>query len=294
VICLRRDRCRAREACYLRLGLLLGGLLLNVACADSTTAVPGTKAVPPLAGPAAADQAARCARICDALEKAVWEARTYSDAQAAGVSLRYRFFKPSNFTRSNSYPLVLFLHGGGAARSFDDLLKCSPPVFAFGPARFVSPEAQAKHPAFVVVPWSGGGGWEEPNTRLILGLLRALPREVPIDPKRIYVTGQSMGGFGTWRMITQHADVFAAGIPVCGGGDPADAPKARDVAVWAFHGTADGIVPPAASREMIAALIRAGGKPIYWEYDGGTHAKTAERAYCEPALLDWLFAQKKR
>jgi predicted peptidase len=254
----------------------------------------GAILIPPLTGPAAARHEAFCAKICEALQKAPLEARTFTDPKEAGTPLRYRFFKPLNSSRTNTFPLVLLLHGGGATRRFEDLIKCATPVFAFGPARFVSPEEQAKHPAFVVVPWSDTRGWDDLNTRLVLDLVTALCREFPIDPKRIYVTGQSMGGYGAWRMITQHADVFAAGIPVCGGGDPADAPKARDVAVWAFHGTADGIVPPSASREMIAALVKAGGKPIYWEYDGGTHAKTAERAYCEPTLLDWLFAQKKR
>lgn len=250
--------------------------------------------IPPLTGPAATRHDAFCAAICAALPRARWEARTFTDPKDAGAALRSWFFQPTPASRTNALPLVLFLHGGGGTRRFEDLLQCATPVFAFGPARFVARDEQANHPAFVVVPWSGARGWDDSNTRLILGLLTALRREFPIDAKRMYVTGQSMGGYGTWQMITQHADVFAAGIPVCGGGDPADAPKAAGVAVWAFHGTADGIVPPSASRDMIAALVRAGGTPIYWEYDGGTHAKTAERAYCEPTLLDWLFAQKQR
>jgi predicted peptidase len=145
----------------------------------------------------------------------------------------------------------------------------------------------------VLVPWSGSRGWDEQNSRLILDLLASLRREFSIDAKRTYVTGQSMGGFGTWRMITQHPEMFAAAVPVCGGGTLADAPRAKAVPVWAFHGTADTIVSPANTREMITALIKAGGRPTYWEYEGGTHAKTAERAYCEPALLDWLFAQRQ-
>ena len=166
-------------------------------------------------------------------------------------------------------------------------------MFAFGPARFVWAEEQARHPAFVLVPWSGGGSWDEHNERLLLSLLEALGREFPLDAKRFYVTGQSMGGFGAWRLITRHPEVFAAAVPVCGGGDPGDAPRARSVAVWAFHGTADSMVPVSSSREMVAALVRAGGTPRYWEYEGGTHARTAERAYCEPDLLEWLFAQRR-
>ena len=255
--------------------------------------VPGRAIISPLTGQAASNHAALCAKICDNLERVPFEARFFADPKKTNETLRYRFFKPLNFDPVRTYPLVVFLHGGGATHSFDDLLKCSSPVFAFGPARLVAPEEQARHAAFVVVPWSGGGSWNEDNTRLILGLLDTLGREFPIDRRRLYVTGQSMGGFGTWQMITQYPDVFAAAVPVCGGGDPEMAAQAKGVAVWAFHGSADGIVPVSETRGMIAALFQAGAQPVYWEYDGGTHAKTAERAYCEPQLLDWLFAQAK-
>jgi predicted peptidase len=157
----------------------------------------------------------------------------------------------------------------------------------------VSPDAQARHPAFVLVPWSGARGWDEENTRMIVALLGQLRREFPIDPKRVYVTGQSMGGYATWAMIARYPELFAAGIPVCGGGDTASAAKAKTVPVWAFHGSADSIVPATETRKMIDALRRAGGNPTYWEYLDDTHAGTAERAYCEPGLLDWLFAQAR-
>ncbi len=255
--------------------------------------VPGRAIVLPLTGQAASNHAEFCAKICDNLGRVPFEARFFADPKKTNETLRCRLFKPLNFDPTRHYPLVLFLHGGGATRSFDELLNCASPVFAFGPARLVAPEAQAQHPAFVVVPWSGGGSWNEENTRLILGMVDALAGEFPIDRRRLYVTGQSMGGFGTWQMITQHPDEFAAAVPVCGGGDPALAARAKGVAIWAFHGSADGIVPVSETRGMIAALFQAGGQPVYWEYDGGTHAKTAESAYCEPQLLDWLFAQAR-
>jgi predicted peptidase len=259
----------------------------------SSQLVPGKTVVPPLTGPAAASQKSLCARMCETLTTAAFEARLYTDPKNAKERLRYRLFTPPGLDRAKKYPLILSLHGGGARR-FEDLLICATPVFAFGPARFVAPEEQARHPAFVLVPWSGGRGWGGDNLRLILGLLETLRAEFPIDEKRLYVTGQSMGGFGAWQMITEHPDVFAAGVPVCGGGTPRLAPKAKNVPVWAFHGNRDGIVPVAETRDMITALLKAGGRPIYWEYDGATHATTAERAYCEPQLLDWLFAQAKR
>jgi len=255
---------------------------------------PGKSRIAPLTGEAATAHAALRDRICGALERHPWEARTFTEAGGARASLRYRLFKPLTYSPTNAYPLVLFLHGGGAVRDFSDLLKCASPVFAFGPARFASAEEQTRHPAFVLVPWSGTRGWDEENTRLIIALIGALRREFSIDGRQLYVTGQSMGGYGAWRMITQHPEVFAAAVPVCGGGDPARASQARGVPVWAFHGSADTIVPPSGSREMVDALLQAGGQPIYWEYEGGTHAGAAERAYCEPRLTEWLFAQRKK
>ena len=265
------------------------------AASGSSAAKPvaGITQVPPLSGRAATNQARLREAICESLDQVPLSAGVYMDPQGSGKTLRYRLFKPSPLDRAKSYPLAVCLHGGGAQRRFDGLLKCASPVFAFGPARLVSPEEQARHPAFVLVPWSGGRGWDEENTRLIVALLDELKRQYPIDHQRVYVTGQSMGGYGTWAMIARYPELFAAGIPVCGGGDTSSVSKAKDVAVWAFHGTADGIVPVGETRKMIDALRQAGGHPIYWEYIDGTHAGTAERAYCEPGLLDWLFMQAK-
>jgi predicted peptidase len=168
------------------------------------------------------------------------------------------------------------------------------PGFAYGIGRLVSPDTQSKHPAFVVVPWSAGSGWDAGNIRLVMGILDSVRAEFKIDPKRLYLTGQSMGGSGTWAMLAVHPNIFAAAIPICGWGEPATAKKIKDIPVWALHGNADTIMPVAGSRGMVKALLEAGGKPIYWEYDGATHALTAERAYCEPLLIDWLFDQVRR
>jgi predicted peptidase len=268
-----------------------GGLSATLPATNRPAA--GRTILPPLTGQAALDHTNYCDKICAALGRAMSQARTYTDPKDANSSLRYRLFRPPKYTRANRYPLVLILHGGGAVENFDDLLKCSSPVFAFGPARFAAPEEQARHPAFVVVPWSNGRDWDEENMRLMVGLLGALREQFPIDAKRLYITGQSMGGYGTWRMITTYPDLFAAAVPICGGGEPATAAKAKNVAVWAFHGTDDTLVPVSQTRDMISALLQAGARPAYWEYEGGTHAGTAQRAFCEPWLLDWLFAQAK-
>ena len=160
-------------------------------------------------------------------------------------------------------------------------------------AWLVSNDTQDAHPCFVVAPWSDGRDWDKENLRLVMELLDAVEKEFHVDSKRIYVTGQSMGGWGTWSIITQHPERFTAAIPICGGGEPRDAAKAKDIPIWAFHGSADHVVPVQYTRQMITALRVAGATPRYWEYKDADHAHTAERAYCEPDLISWLFEQSK-
>ena len=99
-----------------------------------------------------------------------------------------------------------------------------------------------------------------------LELLGALQKEFSIDPQRIYVTGLSMGGFGTWDLVARRPDLFAAAVPVCGGGDEATATKIAKLPVWVFHGAKDGVVKPARSDSMVKALE----KVDVMEYDNIT------------------------
>ena len=98
-----------------------------------------------------------------------------------------------------------------------------------------------------------------------------MQKEYKIDDKRIYLTGLSMGGFGTWSLAAKYPDRWAAIVPFCGGGDPAKAKEIKDIPCWCFHGDADQAVPVRASREMVEALKAAGGKPKYTEYPGVGH-----------------------
>jgi predicted esterase len=129
--------------------------------------------------------------------------------------------------------------------------------------------------------------------RLTLGLLGELQKQYAIDPSRIYVTGLSMGGYGTWDIIARRPDLFAAAIPVCGGGDPLTAPAIARLPLWAFHGGNDGVVPTVRTRLMIEALTAAGATPRYTEYPGVGH-DSWNRAYAEPDLVAWLFAQRRK
>jgi lysophospholipase L1-like esterase len=144
--------------------------------------------------------------------------------------------------------------------------------------------------------WGGESGKapEDPGTTepLVLAMLDAVGGEFGIDPDRIYVTGLSMGGFGTWDLITRHPEKWAAAVPVCGGGDKTKAAAAKPVPVWAFHGLADGVVLPVRSRDMVAGLKSAGGVAAHTEYPGIQHDSWTF-AYSEPNLLRWIFAQRR-
>ena len=167
-----------------------------------------------------------------------------------------------------------------------------------------------KHPCFLVVPqcppdklWFNVGPNDtrgnlplpksptEP-TAMVLDLIEALVNEHRIDKGRIYLTGLSMGGYGTWDLISRRPELFAAAIPVCGGGDPAQAEKLSNLPIWAFHGDADPLVPVERLRDMIAAIKKAGGEPKYTEYKGVGHDAWTP-TYKNNEVLDWLFEQKR-
>lgn len=221
-----------------------------------------------------------------------------------GQSLPYRLMKPADYQADSSarYPLVLFLHGAGE-RGTDNVKP-----LVHGMKEFAKDEVRTKFPCFVVVPQCPEGkrwvevDWtldshdqlpEDSDTiKLVLELMSSLQKEYRIDENRLYATGLSMGGFGVWDLITRYPGKFAAAAPVCAGGDEKVAQKAAKIPIWAFHGDKDTVVKPSRSRNMIAALEAAGGKPIYTEYAGVGH-DSWDPAYAEPKLMEWLFAQRK-
>ena len=229
-----------------------------------------------------------------------FEAREFSTA--AGAKLPYRLLQPANIEAGKKYPLVIFLHGAGE-RGNDNTSQIK-----HGAPAFAKPEAREKFPCFVFAPqcpkdkkwvemdWGGASGTAPadpgPMEPLVLSAVDALVQEFAIDPDRIYVTGLSMGGYGTWDLITRYPEKFAAAIPVCGGGDKTKAAAAKGVPVWAFHGLADNVVLPIRSQDMIAGLRATGVKAPLTEYPGVAHDSWTF-AYSEPNLLPWLFAQQR-
>jgi predicted peptidase len=115
----------------------------------------------------------------------------------------------------------------------------------------------------------------------------------PVDRQRIYLTGLSMGGFGTWDAIARRPDFFAAAIPICGGGDLKTASRIKDLPIWCFHGGADPVVAVELSRTMVDAIKAAGGHPKYTEYEGVAHDSWTQ-TYKNNELFQWLFQQSAK
>jgi predicted peptidase len=127
---------------------------------------------------------------------------------------------------------------------------------------------------------------------LVVEAIYALEQQYAIDEKRRYLGGISGGGFGSWYFIGSRPEMFAAAIPICGGGDPSLAPNMVDVAIWAFYGEKDRLAPVRGSRDMIEAIKKAGGNPRYTEYPETGH-NIGYLVINTPGLLDWLFAQER-
>jgi predicted peptidase len=233
----------------------------------------------------------------------VFEARTFSDEKYEH-SLPYRLFIPDSYDPSKTYPLVLFLHGAGE-RGTDNTIQLTANN---GAAVWADPNNQSANPCFVLAPqcpdneqwvdtpW-GLGSYDIEDVMvsdeilMVMDIINDLKKEFNIDATRIYSTGLSMGGYGTWDINLRYPNVFAAALPVCGAGDPSKAALIASKPIWAFHGDQDNTVPVAADREMIQALKNAGGSPKYSEYSGVGHGAW-DPAYAEGTLISWTFAQR--
>jgi predicted peptidase len=199
------------------------------------------------------------------------------------VKLNYLLYLPEGYGKDDkAWPLILFLHGSG--ESGNDLQK----VKKHGPPKLI--ESGRDYPFIVVSPQSSRGGW---NEEALNGLLDELVANYKVDKDRIYLTGLSMGGFGTWALAAAHPDRFAAIVPICGGGNPAAAAKLKDLPVWVFHGAKDTTVRPGLSEAMVKALKEAGAKEVqYTLYPEAGHDSWSE-TYNNPELYQWLLKHKR-
>ncbi|HEX3253850.1 MAG TPA: prolyl oligopeptidase family serine peptidase [Pyrinomonadaceae bacterium] len=214
-----------------------------------------------------------------------------------GETLPYRLFIPSHYDHKKKYPLVLYLHGGGGIGN--DNQKQIDGGNGYLIDFFTGDEAQLHNPSFVVAPQSPAEGWVAedsitPSRHLqsVYELIGELRRTYNIDEARIYVAGQSMGGFGTFAIISEHPQTFAAGVALCGGGDQSKVSRLTTTPIWAFHGAKDESVPVERSRTIVASIKSAGGKVRYTEYPDTGHI-IWPTVVKEAELLPWLFAQRK-
>lgn len=226
----------------------------------------------------------------------IFEPRVYQNG--AQKKLNYRLLKPLVYDQSRKYPLVVFLHGGGE-RGDDNVAQ-----LMHGVGEFATDDNRRNFPCFVVAPQCPKGtSWvnrrhigDDPNadptepTQLLIELLDQLQEEFSIDSNRLYVTGLSLGGHGTWGLIQRFPNVFAAAAPLCGEANEEQAGRLTKIPIWVFHGAADTGNDPEMSRRMVAALRRAGGKPLYTEYPGVEH-NCWTITYRNPLFMTWLFAQ---
>ena len=292
------------DAISRREALALLGALAAGACIG--TRAPSREALPaPELAPGAPDSPERLALIDTLRRQAasigdVFEARTHrSDAV-----MPYRLFHPG---AGGMLPLVMYLHGSGGIG--DDNRKQLETGNVFGTHVWALPENQARFPCFVMAP-QADGPWiriapQQPgetelragprlgdNGRRAIEIVDALCKELPIDRQRIYLTGQSMGGGGVWHLTAHRPDFFAAAVPCCGVPTLEAPSESARTPIWNFHGDADQTVPIAFSRDRITALRAAEAHPLATEYAGVGH-NVWLWAYSEPALLPWVFGQRR-
>ena len=230
------------------------------------------------------------------------------------ITLPYRLYVPENYDENYAYPVILFLHGAGESGGDNEAqlnVGMMSPFFEKGyykqfPCIIVAAQVP-NSPSGTIGEWVNtswkDGSYEIKDTertgptfteeiQLAKKAVDQTMADYNVDPDRIYVTGISMGGYGTWNIITHYNKFFAGAMPICGAGDPSKADRLIDMPIWCFHGDEDTAVPVSGSRDMYNALEALGGTKInYTEWTTGGHAWLP--AYVREDVWTWLFSQSK-
>jgi len=228
--------------------------------------------------------------------------KPYVYTNEQGEALACQLWAPQFPKPDKKYPLILFLHGSGECGN-DNILQTRAGLPTLLKRLVLLPD-----PVIVVAPQCQNGNWwvkklamhpdykaakePTPSLEVAVELCQHLIQAKQADPDRLYITGLSLGGFGTWDAIQRDPAFFAAAVPICGGGDPRFAASLKDLPLWVFHGREDKNVPVDTSRRMVQALQAAGSDVIYTEYEKGSHLIWDE-AYSEKQLVPWLLKQTR-
>lgn len=222
-----------------------------------------------------------------------------------GYTLKYRLYIPTNYDCGEKYPLMVFLHGAGERGDdneaqlknglqlmFNDITS---PVYD---SVIIVPQCtegeQWVNAAWADYTYSVAATPESRALEMVCAAIDEVRDFCNIDDDRIYITGLSMGGFGTWDMLSRHGSKFAAGMPICGGGDVRYARLLKRIPIRTFHGSADDAVPVRATRAMYAAIKREGGENInYTEFEGCGH-NVWDMVYSNRENIDWLYSQNRK
>jgi predicted peptidase len=209
-------------------------------------------------------------------------------------TMPYRLFVPRNYDPKRTYPLVVWLHGSGGLGT-DNLQQILGDQIP-GTRAWTKPVVQAAHPAFVLVPQSNTS-WAAPpplssKGQMVPTLIKSIATRFQIDRKRIYITGQSLGGAGAWSMISTAPELFAGALILCPAVAVPVTPPPSAVPTWLFVGDLEAAGIITATKAMDAALKKVGGKPRLTVYPGLGHSIWT-RTFAEPELVEWLYAQHR-
>lgn len=191
-------------------------------------------------------------------------------------TVHYWFYLPEDYYENEATPLILFLHGAGERGDNLNLVK------VHGPPKILENEDM---PFIVVSPQCPKG--ELWNVELLNALVEKIINGYNVDRQKVYLTGLSMGGYGTWALSIAYPEKFAAIAPVCGGGDTTKVHKIKDIPAWVFHGAKDNAVPHERSIEMVEALKKAGGEVKFTLYPNANHDSWT-KTYDNPELYEWF------
>ena len=222
---------------------------------------------------------------CNESEKFQTGQRAVKMSRPVQMEIDYLLYLPADYGKvEKDWPLMVFLHGAGERGSNLDKVKYhGPPKLAGGGKDL---------PFIIVSPQCPEGKWWPNYVEKIMALIDQTVEDYDVDESRVYLTGLSMGGYGTWAIASTYPERFAAIAPVCGGGMPFTAHNLKDVPIWAFHGAKDNVVKLSQSQEMVDAVNKFGGNAKITVYPDANHDSWTE-TYNNDQLYEWMLGHQK-